>query len=128
MNNYNLERFIEAQNNIYDEVIHELTEGQKWSHWIWYIFPQEKGLGRSYNSQYYGLDGEDEARAYLQHPVLTERLKECCRLVLSHAGTYDIRHIMGSHIDVIKLRSSMELFDSVCPDDVFAEVLNTYYK
>ena len=107
--------------------LHEIQTGGKQSHWIWYIFPQRKGLGRSYNSQYYGLDGVDEARAYLAHPVLGARLREITQALLTHRGKRSIRELMGSSIDVLKLHSSMTLFDQVSPNDIFAEVLQTYF-
>ena len=123
---YDLERFVEAQERDYGTALQELTNGRKRSHWIWYIFPQQKGLGHSYNSNYYGLDGLGEARAYLEHPILSERLRECCKALLLHQGK-DIEDIMGSGIDVLKLQTSMNLFNHVSPDDVFKEVLNVFF-
>ena len=76
---YDLLRFLEAQEIAYTQALSELKEGRKQSHWIWYIFPQQKGLGHSYNSKYYGLDGEGEARAYVEHEILGDRLRECCK-------------------------------------------------
>lgn len=126
--NYNLQRFLDAQEDMYLVALKEIRKGGKQSHWIWYIFPQEKGLGYSYNSQFYGLDGEEEARAYLAHPVLGTRLREITRALLAHRGQRTIRQLMGSEVDVLKLRSSMQLFDKVSPDDVFAEVLKAYFS
>ena len=123
---YDLERFVEAQARDYDTALQELTNGRKCSHWIWYIFPQQKGLGYSYNSNYYGLDGLDEVRAYLEHPILGERLRECCKALLLHRGK-DIQHIMGSSIDALKLQTSMNLFNRISPDDVFKRVLNEFF-
>ena len=123
---YDLLRFLDAQEIVYTQALSELNEGRKQSHWIWYIFPQQKGLGHSYNSKYYGLDGEGEARAYVEHEILGERLRECCRALLLHKDK-SIRHIMGSNIDVIKLNTSMNLFNRVCPNDVFKEVLETFF-
>ena len=123
---YNLQRFIDAQDLAYTQALRELKEGRKRSHWIWYIFPQQKGLGHSYNSQFYGLDGEDEARFYLAHHVLGERLRECCRALLLHKGE-DIKCIMGSEIDILKLNTSMNLFNRISPKDVFAEVLTAFF-
>ena len=96
-------------------------------HWIWYIFPQQKGLGRSYNSQYYGLDGIDEARAYLVHPVLGARLREISEALLSHKDKRDIDAIMGSSIDVLKLQTCMNLFNRVSPNDIFEKVLDAFF-
>lgn len=126
---FNLQRFVDAQNTfgIYDQVLAELSNGRKRSHWIWFIFPQQKGLGYSYNSEYFGLDGTEEAKAYLEHPILGKRLRECCSLLMTHVGKKDIRAIMGSGIDVLKLKTSMVLFDSVSPNDVFADVLKSFF-
>ncbi|WP_418573165.1 DUF1810 domain-containing protein [Phocaeicola sp.] len=126
--NFNLQRFLDAQEDIYPVALKEIRKGGKQSHWIWYIFPQEKGLGSSYNSQFYGLDGEEEARAYLAHPVLGTRLREITRALLAHRGHCTVRQLMGSEVDVLKLHSSMQLFDKVSPDDVFAEVLKAYFS
>lgn len=126
--NFNLQRFLDAQEDIYPVALKEIRKGGKQSHWIWYIFPQEKGLGSSYNSQFYGLDGEEEARAYLAHPVLGTRLREITRALLAHRGHRTVRQLMGSEVDVLKLHSSMQLFDKVSPDDVFAEVLKAYFS
>ncbi len=123
---YNLHRFIDAQDFAYTLALRELKEGRKRSHWIWYIFPQQKGLGHSHNSQFYGLDGEAEARAYIAHPVLGERLRECCRALLLHKDK-DIEDFMGSDIDVLKLNTSMNLFNRVSPNDIFAEVIAAFF-
>ena len=123
---YDLLRFLDAQDFAYNQALRELTEGRKRSHWIWYIFPQQKGLGHSFNSQYYGLDGENEAHAYIEHSILGERLRECCRALLLHKGK-DIEYIMGSGVDVMKLNTCMNLFNRVSPDDVFADVLEAFF-
>lgn len=122
----NLGRFIEAQNFSYETALSELKAGAKRSHWIWYIFPQIKGLGYSWNSNYYGLDGLDEAREYLGHPILGPRLRECCQALLNITDN-DIVAIM-SGIDAMKLKSSMTLFDAVSPEDVFSAMLEKYYS
>lgn len=123
---YNLNRFLQAQKLDYDTALMEMQDGAKESHWIWYIFPQLKGLGHSYNSQFYGLDGRDEAIAYLNHPVLGARLREISRTLLQHR-TKSIYDIMGSSIDVLKLKTCMKLFDSISPNDVFDEVLDAFF-
>ena len=123
---YDLSRFLDAQEIAYAQALKELKEGRKQSHWIWYIFPQQKGLGHSYNSKYYGLDGEGEARAYVKHEILGDRLRECCKTLLLHKGK-DIKYIMGSGIDVLKLKTSMRLFNKVSPNDVFEEVLDAFF-
>lgn len=124
---YDLERFLTAQDMVYEEAFEEMREGRKRGHWIWYIFPQQKGLGHSYNSEYYGLDGVEEARAYLEHPVLGQRLRDICEALLEHAGKRDIDTIMGSGIDVLKLQTSMNLFNHISPDDVFGKVLEAFF-
>lgn len=125
--NFNLDRFLQAQERSYPIALNEIKNGRKSSHWIWYIFPQKKGLGRSQNSKYYGLDGIEEAQAYLAHPTLGERLRTICAALLEHSGKKDIDAIMGSHIDVIKLQSSMNLFNRVAPNDIFKQVLDAFY-
>ena len=124
---YDLERFLTAQASIYEDALEEIRSGRKCGHWIWYIFPQQKGLGHSYNSEYYGLEGTDEARAYLAHPVLGERLREISKALLIHEGKKDIDSIMGSNIDVLKLQTCMNLFNRVSPNDVFEKVLDAFF-
>lgn len=126
-NTYNLQRFVDAQEDCYNLVLTELNNGRKQSHWIWFIFPQQKGLGRSYYSEYYGLDGVDEAKKYLEHQLLGARLRECFKLLNAHAGNKTIEDIMGSKIDVLKLKTSMKLFDTVSPNDIFAEILESFW-
>ena len=124
-----LDRFIHAQDDFggYEEALREMKSGQKTGHWIWYIFPQVRGLGHSYNSMYYGIKSLDEASAYLAHPVLGARLKEITTALLTHKGE-DIYSVMGSRIDAVKLRSSMTLFDLVAPKDIYDEVLAEFYE
>ena len=105
---FNLTRFVEAQQRDYARALDELCAGAKRSHWIWYVFPQLRGLGRSEMAERYGISGIDEARAYLAHPLLGARLEDCVRALLSHRGR-PVRQIMGSPDD-LKLRSSMTLF------------------
>lgn len=124
---YNLQRFIDAQETDYEAALSEIRSGGKRSHWIWYIFPQQKGLGYSYNSEYYGLDGSGEARAYLAHPLLGARLREISGALLEHKGHTTIQRLMGSQIDVLKLHTCMKLFDSISPDDIFAKVLDAFF-
>ena len=124
-NNFNLVRFVEAQNGVYPIALKELQEGRKRSHWMWYIFPQLKYLGHSYNAKYYGISGIAEATAYLQHPILGQRLREVTSTILNLQEN-DAEAIFGG-IDAIKLRSSMTLFDVVSPQDVFARVLDKYF-
>ena len=115
-----LERFIQAQEKggSYEGALAELKAGRKTGHWIWWIFPQLKGLGTSHNSTYYGLADGAEALAYLRHPVLGARYRECLAVVYLHIcqGKVEPRTLMGSHIDVLKLRSSLELFWELTDD------------
>lgn len=121
-----LNRFVEAQEYSYPIALGELREGRKRSHWMWYIFPQLKHLGHSYNSQFYGISGIEEATAYLQHPVLGPRLREVSDAILNLPSA-DLREVFGG-IDALKLRSSMTLFDRVSPDDIFSRVLGKYFS
>lgn len=125
-NNYDLNRFVEAQNGVYPIALKELQEGHKRSHWMWYIFPQLKHLGHSHNSKYYGISGIEEATAYLQHPILGPRLREVASTILNLSGN-DAEAIFGC-IDAMKLRSSMTLFDVVSPNDIFAQVVDKYFN
>ena len=104
-----LNRFLEAQEPIYAAALAELRRGDKRGHWMWFIFPQLAGLGRSATSQHYGIDGLVEAQAYARHPVLGPRLRECTLAVLAHEDK-TAEDILGG-IDAMKLRSSMTLFD-----------------
>ena len=123
---FDLERFVAAQEGVYEGVLRELRAGRKTGHWIWFIFPQLAGLGRSEMSRFYGIASLDEARAYQDHPVLGPRLRECVGTVLATTGaTAD--QIFGS-LDAMKLRSSMTLFHRAAPDEpVFGEVLERFY-
>jgi uncharacterized protein (DUF1810 family) len=123
---YHLERFVDAQEHVYASVLDELRRGRKTGHWIWFIFPQIAGLGRSATSQEFAITSLDEARAYLAHPVLGARLRECAQLVLAVEGR-TAEEILGS-LDAMKLRSSVTLFQYGSPDEpVFAQVLDRYY-
>ena len=123
---HDLDRFVEAQFGGYDSVLAELRRGQKTGHWIWYIFPQLAGLGRSEMSRFYGIASLDEAKAYLAHPMLGPRLRECAAAVQSVTGR-TATEIMGP-TDAMKLRSSVTLFHRAAPDEpVFREVLVRYY-
>jgi uncharacterized protein (DUF1810 family) len=121
---FNLDRFIAAQaGGVYEQALAELGAGLKHSHWMWFIFPQHRDLGRSANAKYYGLSGIGEARAYATHPLLGQRLRECCRAILPHLATRSAESILGS-IDALKLKSSMEIFAQAVPDErLFADLL-----
>ena len=123
---FDLERFVEAQAGTYDGALVELTAGRKTGHWIWFVFPQVAGLGRSELSRYYAIGSLAEASAYLAHPVLGPRLRECANALLSTSGR-SADEMLGS-IDAVKLRSSMTLFHRAAPDEkVFREVLDRFY-
>ncbi len=119
-----VERFLEAQEGQYEIALSEIRAGRKLSHWIWYIFPQLKGLGHSYMSQHYGIEGKAEAREYLQHPILSKRLIEISEVLLG-LDSNDAREIMGS--DDKKLRSSMTLFYAIGGGEVFQKVLDKFF-
>jgi len=121
-----LDRFLIAQEGVYDGALDELRGGRKSGHWMWFIFPQIAGLGRSTMSQRYAIGSLDEAHAYLAHPVLGARLRKCAEAVLSVGGR-SAEEILGP-IDAVKLRSSMTLFHRAAPEDpVFREVIDRYY-
>lgn len=123
---FNLRRFIEAQDPIYDEVCAELRAGEKRTHWMWYVFPQLRGLGLSEMSRYYGIESLEEAKAYLEHPRLGVRLVECTELVIAVEGRH-IRQIFGTPDDM-KFRSSMTLFGQVPgASPVFQQALDKYF-
>lgn len=124
--NYDLERFIEAQQLDYASALNEIKNGEKRGLWIWYIFPQIKGLGHSYNSEFYGISSKEEAKAYLGHPVLGVRLREITQALLD-CDNLSADDIFGFP-DVLKVRSCMTLFDLVAPDDIFNKVLYKYYE
>ena len=122
-----LERFVDAQEGVYPGVVDELRHARKTGHWMWFVFPQLTSLGRSETSRYFAIRSLDEARAYLDHPVLGERLRECARLV-AEARAASAEEMFGS-IDALKLRSSMTLFHRAGPDErVFVEVLERYFN
>ena len=123
---FDLERFVEAQDPVYAQVCRELRQGRKQGHWMWFIFPQLKGLGQSFMASRFGISGADEARAYLAHPVLGPRLAECTSLVNRVEGV-SVDEIFG-YPDTLKFRSSMTLFAHVSSgSNVFADALEKYY-
>lgn len=124
---YELNRFISAQDGIYDRVLAELRGGQKRTHWMWYIFPQIDGLGHSPTTRHYAIKSVEEARRYLSHPVLGARLVECAEAVLAVQGL-SASDIFG-HPDDWKLQSSMTLFALVAEShSVFERVLDKYFQ
>jgi len=123
---YNLQRFLDAQRPVFEEVRSELREGRKTSHWMWFIFPQMEGLGRSELARKYAISSRAEAEAYLMHPILGARLRECTRLVNLVEGR-SIEQIFG-YPDDMKFRSSMTLFSHATSDNqVFKDALQKYF-
>ena len=124
---FNLVRFTEAQDPVYARVCSELRQGRKVSHWMWFVFPQIEGLGRSGMARKFAISSLEEARAYLDHPVLGPRLRECTRLVCQISET-TIQEIFGSPDDM-KFRSCMTLFSRADSDDgIFQEALNRFFS
>jgi uncharacterized protein (DUF1810 family) len=123
---FDLERFVDAQQGVYEAALAELRAGRKRSHWMWFIFPQVAGLGQSDMARRYAIRSADEAAAYLAHPVLGERLRECATAVLGH-GDEAIGDIFP-HPDDLKFHSSMTLFADVAPDEaVFQACLDRFF-
>lgn len=128
MSEFNANKYLDAQNascDGYEQALNEIRLGRKVSHWIWYIFPQIKGLGRSGTAQYYALDSLDEAKSYLQNQLLHERLIEISEALLENNDR--IESIVG-YVDAMKVRSCMTLFREADPEiDVFGKVLDKFY-
>lgn len=123
---YNLNRFLEVQETEYETALSEIRTGCKYSHWIWFIFPQHKDLGISSTSKFYGIGSLDEAKQYLEHPILGKRLCEITVELLKHK-TKSAEDIFG-HLDALKVKSCMTLFDLVEPNAVFSDALSTFYN
>jgi uncharacterized protein (DUF1810 family) len=121
-----LDRFVAAQEGVFPQALAELRRGRKESHWMWFVFPQLAGLGRSETARFYGISSADEARAYLAHPVLGPRLRDAAEAVLGHAAL-SAEAIFGV-VDAMKLKSSMTLFAAVAEDPApFAAVLAAFF-
>jgi len=126
MNQYNLGRFIEAQLATYEGAMLELTRGRKDSHWIWYIFPQIEGLGRSDTAKFYAIKSLEEGRAYLEHPILGPRLIKACEILLSLKDA-SMDEVMGFPND-LKLLSSMTLFEALSDSNsIFTKIIELYF-
>lgn len=128
-NENNIERFVKAQEEVwsgYAVALAEIEQGRKMSHWIWYIFPQLRGLGHSRYSHFYGIADRKEAEAYLAHPILGPRLREISEALLANTNK-SARTILGD-IDAQKVLSCMTLFDSISPNDIFADILDSFYN
>ena len=123
---FDLDRFVRAQAQVYEDALDEILDGRKTSHWMWFVFPQLAGLGRSEIAQRYAIRGLDEARAYLAHPLLGERLRECTQALLRVEGR-SAHDIFGSPDDM-KLHSSLTLFSLVAePGSAFERALGRYF-
>jgi uncharacterized protein (DUF1810 family) len=121
------QRFLDAQDPVYPEVLAELSAGRKASHWMWFIFPQHVALGNSERAKRYGLYGVEQARDYLEHPVLGQRLLECCGLMKQNANR-SAAVILGE-VDALKFRSCLTLFHSAAPSQpIFDELLEIFYQ
>ena len=124
-----LHRYIEEQERYgqFSLALQEVQNGNKLSHWMWFVFPQIKGLGRSYNAQKFAVQSKEEAMAYYSHPILGERLKLVTQAILAH-NDKEIISILNAQIDVLKLKSCMTLFESVTHYAMFTEVLDVFYN
>lgn len=125
---FDLQRFVDAQAGDYAQALAELRAGHKRSHWIWYVLPQLRGLGTSAMSQRYGIGSRAEAHAYLAHPLLGARLRECVAALMAHRGRRGAVEILGS-IDALKCRSCLTLFDAAADhgEPLFAQALDAFY-
>jgi uncharacterized protein (DUF1810 family) len=124
---HHLQRFLDAQIEDFEVALEELRSGAKRSHWMWYIFPQLKGLGRSPTARFYGIQSIDEARAYLNHPVLGRRLRECLGALMPWAGQKTAEQIFGP-IDSLKLRSCLTLFETASGERPFSRGLDAFFE
>ena len=122
-----LQRFLDAQKEDYFIALREMKEGRKRTHWMWYIFPVLKGQGHSIMAKQYWLDGQEEAKSYLAHPILGKRLREITEAVLTHPDT-PISSIMSSSTDSWKFKVCMTIFDAISPNDVFSRAINTFFN
>jgi len=126
---FNLQRFVDAQNsyNQYQNAVSELLAGRKSTHWIWYIFPQMKGLGHSYNSQFYGISGIEEAKAYLEHPELGNALRRVTEILIQWARNGKSMYNLLGGIYAQKAKSCLTLFDLASPKDIFGQAIDECY-
>jgi len=123
---YNLQRFLVAQQGVIEHALAELAEGRKQSHWMWFVFPQLAQLGRSETAKFFGLESLGEARAYLEHPLLGQRLRRSIEAILPWSGKRTAEQIFGA-IDSMKLRSSLTLFDRAERGGLFGEALMNFF-
>ena len=123
---FQLQRFVDAQERSFEVALAELHAGRKQSHWMWYIFPQLAGLGRSPTAQFYGIRSLQEARAYLAHPVLAQRYRDAVGAILGWSGRRSADEILGS-VDAMKLRSSLTLFENASGDPLLADSIEAFF-
>lgn len=123
---FQLQRFVDAQERSIEVALAELHAGRKQSHWMWYIFPQLAGLGRSPTAQFYGIRSLQEARAYLAHPVLAQRYRDAVEAILGWSGCRSADEILGS-VDAMKLRSSLTLFENASGDPLLADSIEAFF-
>ena len=123
---FHLQRFVDAQQATFEIALTELQTGRKQSHWIWFIFPQLVGLGRSPTASFYGVRSVREARAYLAHPLLGDRYRKAVEAMLSWADRKSAVEVLGD-VDAMKLRSSLTLFESVSGNPLFGRALDAFY-
>jgi len=123
---FQLQRFVDAQERSFEMALAELHGGRKQSHWMWYIFPQLAGLGRSPTAQFYGIRSLQEARAYLAHPVLAQRYRNAVEAILGWSGRRSADEILGS-VDAMKLRSSLTLFENASGDPLLADSIEAFF-
>jgi uncharacterized protein (DUF1810 family) len=123
---YELQRFVDAQQDVFETALEELREGSKQSHWMWFVFPQLAGLGRSPTAQYFAISSLDEARAYLEDPLLGLRLRQCLAALLQWTGKRTAEQIFGP-IDAMKLKSSLTLFEAASNNPLFGHALDVFF-
>ena len=123
---FQLARFVEAQESQFETAMSELKAGEKRSHWIWFVFPQLAGLGRSSTAQFYGIRSLLEARAFLAHPILGDRYRQAVEAMLDWADRKNAAEMLGE-VDAMKLRSSLTLFEAASGDPLFARAIDAFY-
>lgn len=123
---FQLRRFVDAQDGIFEQALSEISAGRKQSHWMWFVFPQLAGLGRSATAQYYGIRNADEARAYIAHSILGPRLRQVTEAALAWSGKRSAEEIFGS-IDSMKFRSTLTLFAEISAGEPFAKTLAAFF-
>jgi uncharacterized protein (DUF1810 family) len=123
---FQLQRFVDAQDDTFELALAELSTGRKHSHWSWFVFPQIAGLGRSPTAQYYAIRSQTEARAFLAHPILGPRYRQAVEVISEWAGKRDAVAILGP-VDAVKLRSSLTLFEAVSGDPLFARAIEAFF-